>query len=103
MVVPSRHTFRLIVIAALLVQVGYATLFIIRTSCAVEGARYFSLFDDAMIALRYARNWSDGMGLVWNEGEYVEGYTSPLWTGILCLLSSLRLPDRVASLPVQVL
>jgi arabinofuranosyltransferase len=32
--------------------------------------------DDAYIALRYARNLVDGLGLVYNTGERVEGYTS---------------------------
>lgn len=37
-------------------------------------------FDDAYISLRYAENFVAGKGLVWNEGEYVEGYTNFLWT-----------------------
>ncbi|HEY8171731.1 MAG TPA: hypothetical protein VIH21_01490, partial [Dehalococcoidia bacterium] len=32
---------------------------------------------------RYARNLSDGLGLVWNPGEYVEGYSNFLWVLIL--------------------
>jgi len=35
--------------------------------------------DDAYIALRYAQNFLNGNGLVWNIGERVEGYTSLLW------------------------
>ena len=35
--------------------------------------------DDAYIAYRYAANWLDGLGLVFNPGERVEGFTSPLW------------------------
>lgn len=38
------------------------------------------LIDDAYISLRYARNWVDGHGLVFNPGEVVEGYTNFLWT-----------------------
>jgi hypothetical protein len=34
------------------------------------------LLDDSFIALRYARNWVEGHGLVFNPGERVEGYTS---------------------------
>ncbi|MGE0487286.1 MAG: hypothetical protein AB7Q81_24240 [Gammaproteobacteria bacterium] len=41
------------------------------------------LADDAFISLRYARNLVDGHGLVYNAGEYVEGYTNLLWTLIL--------------------
>ncbi|EMM79312.1 hypothetical protein LEP1GSC037_0026 [Leptospira interrogans str. 2006001854] len=32
--------------------------------------------DDAFISLRYAKNFADGKGLVFNEGEFVEGYTN---------------------------
>lgn len=35
--------------------------------------------DDAYITFRYARNLAEGVGPVFNEGELVEGYTSPLW------------------------
>ncbi len=36
--------------------------------------------DDAFISYRYARNLVEGNGLVFNIGEYVEGYTNLLWT-----------------------
>ncbi len=36
--------------------------------------------EDAFITFRYARNLAAGQGLVYNPGEYVMGFTSPLWT-----------------------
>ena len=39
--------------------------------------------DDAFITFRYANNVAAGLGPVWNRGERVEGYSSPLWLGIL--------------------
>ena len=55
--------------------------FIWKNSFVIGGVRFFSLFDDAMIAMRYARNLADGFGLRWNPGEApVEGYTDFLWT-----------------------
>ncbi|MDH3211835.1 MAG: hypothetical protein OEM05_05065 [Myxococcales bacterium] len=36
--------------------------------------------DDAYISYRYALNLVEGRGLVFNPGEYVEGYTNLLWT-----------------------
>ena len=39
--------------------------------------------DDAYIAYRYAKNFADGNGLVYNPGEYVEGYTDPLWVVLM--------------------
>jgi len=39
--------------------------------------------DDAFISFRYARNFAEGMGLVYNEGARVEGYTNFLWTVLM--------------------
>lgn len=36
--------------------------------------------DDAFISFRYARNLVDGLGLVFNAGERVEGFTNLSWT-----------------------
>ncbi len=58
----------------------WAISFIGRTIVWIDGDPYFSLFDDAMISMRYALNFVNGYGLVWNEGEAVEGYSNPLWT-----------------------
>ncbi|MEX0749677.1 MAG: hypothetical protein WD359_02625, partial [Dehalococcoidia bacterium] len=46
----------------------------------LHGIVYFDYTsDDAYISYRYAQNFADGMGLVWNRGEWVEGYTNFLW------------------------
>jgi len=39
--------------------------------------------DDAYISFRYAANYLNGHGLVYNIGERVEGYTNFLWTMLL--------------------
>ncbi len=39
--------------------------------------------DDTYIFLRYARNIATGVGPVFNVGERVEGFSSPLWTFLL--------------------
>jgi hypothetical protein len=41
------------------------------------------LADDAYISFRYAANWVNGHGLVFNPGERVEGYTNFLWTVLI--------------------
>ncbi len=42
--------------------------------------RYFWLMDDAFVYFRYADNLLYlGLGLVFNQGEFVEGFSSPLW------------------------
>ena len=51
--------------------------------------RYGWLLDDAFVYFRYVDNLVLlGNGLVYNPGEYVEGYTSPAW---MLLLVGLRL------------
>ena len=45
-------------------------------------ARVFTL-DDAFISFRYAENFANGHGLVFNPGERVEGYTNFLWVLLL--------------------
>ncbi len=89
----------------LLVVFGiYAGAYIKRTAFVVDGRLHFSLFDDAMVSMRYARNLARGYGLVWNPGgERVEGYTNPLWVLIMALFHLLPLPARLMSLPIQVL
>ena len=50
-------------------------------ACAVGGAaRRAWVCDDAFISFRYADNLVRGMGLVFNAGERVEGYSNLLWT-----------------------
>lgn len=49
---------------------------------------FWFLTDDAYIAFRYVRNLVDGYGPVWNRAPFlpVEGYSSPLWVGLLALI-----------------
>lgn len=93
------HMLFTLVVAAFLI---YAGLFIYRTSFVIDGERYFSLFDDAMISMRYAKNLADGYGLVWNPGgERIEGYTNPLWVLYMSILHLLPLTPSKISLVVQ--
>ena len=46
----------------------------------IDGTTYFLLDDDIMISMRYAKNLAAGVGLVYNPGERVEGFTNPLLT-----------------------
>ena len=76
----------------------YTALFIYRASFVIDGQRYFSLLDDSMISMRYARNLAQGYGLVWNPGgPRVEGYTNPLWTVYMSLFHLLLVdPSKVS-------
>jgi hypothetical protein len=54
--------------------------------------------DDAFITFRYARNLAAGLGFVYNPGQAVLGTTTPLYTLLLALLTSLtRLDPAVLS------
>ncbi len=54
--------------------------------------RYAWLMDDSYVYFRYVDNLVvRGIGLVWNPGEYVEGFSSPLWAMILVVLRRLHL------------
>lgn len=48
-------------------------------------AYYPFIVDDAFISFRYAENLAQGYGLVFNPGEYVEGYTNFLWVVLLAM------------------
>src|SRR5438034_8934210 len=58
---------RVLTVLAIAVGVGYAL-------------RLWWTSDDAYISFRYARNLVHGLGLVYNAGERVEGYSNFLWT-----------------------
>jgi arabinofuranosyltransferase len=45
--------------------------------------------DDGFIVLRYATHFLDGQGLVYNLGERVEGFSSPLWIALLAAVGGL--------------
>ncbi|MEJ5202356.1 MAG: hypothetical protein WHV66_08995 [Anaerolineales bacterium] len=81
----------------------WSGVFIYKSSTiAIDGQRYFSLFDDAMVSMRYGWNLSHGFGLVWNPGERVEGYTNLLMT-LLMALSTLVFDKVTAVLAIQLL
>ena len=81
----------------------YSAIFIYRTSFVVEGVRYFSLFDDAMVSMRYAANLAHHQGLVWNPGgERVEGFTNPLWVLYMAFFHLLPISAAKVSLCIQV-
>ncbi len=99
----DRHAWsRIIFLLILVVFALYAWRFIQRTSFVLEGERYYVLFDDAMISMRYARNLAAGHGPVWNPGERVEGFTNPLWVAWMGAVHLLPLPSRQVSLVVQI-
>lgn len=67
------------------VVISFAALFFIYS-------RSFNFIqDDSYITFRFVKNFTEGNGLVFNIGEYVEGYTCFLWVMILSLIKKLGL------------
>jgi hypothetical protein len=90
-------------ILILLLYAVYAGHYIYKTSFVLDGTRYFSLNDDAMISMRYARNLANGAGLVWNAGgERVEGITNLLWAVYMALFHLFPIPAAKMSLAIQI-
>jgi len=98
----SRIWYHWGLLAICVLQAVWSADFIWRTSFFVEGKRYFCLFDDAMISMRYAQNFACGHGLVWNVGERVEGITNFAWTLIMAVVHLFPLEIRLTSLVVQI-
>lgn len=68
--------------AVVVLAVYFATAGLLRTG----------LVDDAYIFFRYAENVATGRGPVFNPGERVEGFTSPLWLAMLVPIAAAGLP-----------
>ena len=88
----------------LMTSAAFYAAFIARSLFEVNGALYATLFDDAMISMRYARNLAGGQGLVWNPGgPPVQGFTNPAWTLIMAGVHAAGAPPRLASLVVMII
>lgn len=100
--VTFRRLHRFVVALIMATFLLWGAYFVYSTSfLGIDGKRYFSLFDDAMVSMRYAWNLSHGLGLVWNEGVRVEGYTNLLMVLIMSVSTAL-LDKRLAVLSIQV-
>jgi hypothetical protein len=80
----SRIVSRYYLVPLLLLMAVWSGWFIHQSSFEINDERYFSLFDDAMITMTYAKNLTQGHGLNWAKfGDPVEGFSSPLWTFLM--------------------
>jgi hypothetical protein len=77
-----------------LVGVGVVTVGLVLFESAWKFGSYQ---DDAFIYFRYAENLVHGQGLVFNPGERVEGFTSPLWMLLLVATTALRISPFLAA------
>lgn len=87
-----------------LIYLIYCISFMGKASVKINGERYHFLFDDAMISMKYAKNFAEGNGLVWNKNynEKVEGYTNPLWTLYMSLPHFLKIKISKTSLFIKI-
>ena len=67
-------------------KIGLIALAAVAVGVFIYFCFYFKLTqDDAYISFRYAENFLNGNGLVFNIGERVEGYTNFLWVIVMAL------------------
>ncbi len=93
-----RHPLRLAAFLTLVLASCHAAMIWRFGVTHIDGVTYFLLDDDPMISMRYGRNLANGIGLVYNEGERVEGFTNPLFTFLSAGLHLLPVP--VPTLPL---
>lgn len=90
--------------ALLLASLGLGGSYLWQASFVVDGQRVFSLWDDAMISMQYARNLAEGHGLVWNPGgEPVQGFTNLGVTLTMAAVHGLPLDEFRIALAFQIL
>lgn len=82
----------------------YGGVMIWQSSFTVGGERFFTLHDDMMISLNYARNLVAGNGCVWTPGQVpVQGYSNPGWVAVMTIPFLLGMSKAAAPLFVQLL
>jgi arabinofuranosyltransferase len=80
---------------------GWVIAVTLHASVVVNGGRVFYLDDVQMVGMRYGRNLAEGLGLVWNRGERVEGFTDPAWVLIMAAVHAAGAHDATAALFVK--
>lgn len=93
-------------VGSIAVVITFAAVYadsVARYATTIAGHLYVAMCDDAFISMRYARNFAAGRGLVYNQGEAVDGFTNPLWTMIMVVPHALGLHEGVATIPILIL
>jgi hypothetical protein len=91
----------LVPVAILALMAFWLPTILLGYSAVIGEERYWWLFEDMMITMRYGKNLADGAGLVWNPGEYVEGYTNFLWAIVMAGVHLLPIPLSKTALVVS--
>jgi hypothetical protein len=86
---------------ALVPGLAFLLVFVWRAAFPTPGGRVFTLFDDAMISMTYARTLADTGEWVWFPGaDRVQGFTNPLWTLLMAGIHAVGLEGSNANLAV---
>ena len=84
------------------IAIIFPLLFFIRAGSYSHDGWLFTLFDDAMISMTYARTLAETGELVWFPGaERVQGFTNLLWTLYMSFLHSLGLNGTKVSAAIS--
>ena len=98
-----RHPSAVLVALAVLPGAAFLLVFLVRSRIAGELGSC-TLLDDAMISMAFGRTWSQTGELLWFPGaERVQGFTNPLWTGVMALVHLFGFKGSSASLIVSLL
>jgi arabinofuranosyltransferase len=65
--------------------------------CLIHQLVFSTLAEDAFISFRYALNLTEGHGLVFNQGEHVEGYSNFLWIILIAVPHALTNVDIIGT------
>ena len=77
-------------------------VFIFRTSFTIGDRTYFTLVDDAMITMHYAKHYAAGQGIVWNVGDRpIQGFTNFGWMCYMALVHRFAIPSAKISLVIM--
>jgi hypothetical protein len=83
---PLARAWVVVTVLQAAIVVAFASLFVFE----LDGRRFWAVSDDIYISACYARNIAAGNGPVWFPGaDRVEGFSNPLWTGILVVVHAL--------------
>lgn len=86
---------------AMLPGLVWLSAFTWRAGHMLPGQRVYTLFDDAMISMTYAKTLATTGEWVWFAGApRVQGFTNPLWTLYMALLHLIGLEGSAAALAV---
>jgi arabinofuranosyltransferase len=100
---PAARVTKLPLVVAAVVMLLVSLAAIRQATVVIDHQRYYYLDDDQMISMRYARNLVDGLGLVWNAGDRVEGYTNLGWVFVMAAVHAVGVPERLTCLAVELI